>query len=155
MPDGNETYRINEQFFQSGDLIENTSNSSTYNTNLIVKRSPQPESDPNIANRSIATGVPGYLTQADLLARLGHVLTVRGDTFIIRAYGDSLDPTLNSVARTEVCEAVVQRFPEYFDESVNDPTDSASQGIPLSDVNEDLGRKFRVVSFRWLSKQEI
>ncbi len=32
---------------------------------------------------------PSYLTQDDLLATLGSVLSARSDTFLIRSYGDS------------------------------------------------------------------
>ena len=38
---------------------------------------------------STSDGAPDSLTQADLLNRLAPALTVRGDTFKIRAYGGS------------------------------------------------------------------
>ena len=143
---GGSTYRINERFFDEGiEHIDTNNGDNNYNLQMLGR---------DVANRSISTGVPGYLTQADILARLGHVLTVRSDTFLIRAYGDSV-ARAGIVARQEVCEAVIQRFPEYFDESKNEAHESISSGETVDPRNQKLGRKFRVVSFRWLSREEI
>ena len=57
--------------------------------------------------------------------------------------------------RSEVCEAVIQRFPEYFDEIKDEPHKASTYGDDLQDSNERMGRKFRVVAFRWLSPEEI
>lgn len=52
---------------------------------------------------SMAWGVPGYLTQADVLQVIGSTLTARSDTFRIRAYGEATDD--NGVARARAwCE---------------------------------------------------
>ncbi|MGK0187544.1 MAG: type II secretory pathway pseudopilin PulG [Verrucomicrobiales bacterium] len=83
-----------------------------------------------------AAGGPWCLTQADLLTSLGPVLTVRSDTFLIKAYGDAIGLNGKVVSSTG-CEAVVQRTPEPIDGDL-DPTSPSS-----------LGRKFRIVSFRW------
>ncbi len=94
-----------------------------------------------------ADGAPGILTQADLLTPLAPVLTARGDTFRIRAYGEAGTPGGTKVRAW--CEAVVQRVPEYLD-----PSDEAweSPGLP---VNQRFGRRFVEVAFRWLSPSEI
>ncbi|MBK1832625.1 type IV pilus modification PilV family protein [Roseibacillus ishigakijimensis] len=104
-----------------------------------------------IANRKLSTGIPGYLMQSDILARIGSVLTARGDTFKIRAYGDSraADGTVRAKA---YCEAVVQREIEYVDES-NLP--SHDDPDTLSVTNRKFGRRFALVSFRWLNENEI
>lgn len=96
-------------------------------------------------------GAPGYLTQGKLLQRLGSILRPRSDTFTVRAYGEYRNPTTNEVEATRYCEAVIQRGYEYVD-----PTDPP-EALPavLSSINESLGRKFRIVSFRWLSPLEI
>lgn len=118
-------------------------------------------------------GAPGYLTQADVLQTLGHQLTVRGDTFLIRAYGDARDASDRVIARAW-CEAVVQRIPEYIasqapDESTNttgnSPLEPAAirstsgytftRNTRLLDVNRRYGRRFIVESFRWLSPEEV
>ena len=118
-------------------------------------------SDTNIAgynyqNEDAATGwsfqgAPGYLSQADLLTALGNAATARSDTFTIRSYGDSRDKT-GQVQATAYCEAVVQRFPEWIDE-----VDLAEirPGQLNSEANSTFGRRFRIVSFRWLSESEI
>lgn len=98
-----------------------------------------------------STGIPSWLTQADLLQVLGPVLSARSDTFRIRAYGEALDAeTGNPVARAW-CEAVVQRVPEYVDGS-NVMTERPGT---LTAVNQRFGRRFKTVSFKWLSPDEI
>jgi hypothetical protein len=105
-------------------------------------------------NRS--TGIPGWLTQADLLQALGPTIAARSDTFVIRAYGDVLDPVNSTTAAPIVqgrawCEAVVQRLPEYSD-STELPALHPSKA---NAVNRTFGRKFRIVSFRWLTPADI
>ena len=96
-----------------------------------------------------AIGAAGYLSQAALLTAFGSQITVRGDTFLIRTYGDSRDAAGNVQAKAW-CEAVVQRLPEFVD-LTNPPEASAN----LSATNTAFGRKFDIVSFRWLSPNEI
>jgi hypothetical protein len=100
---------------------------------------------------SRAAGLPGYLLQGDLLQAIGPALSARSDTFMIRTYGDARDGSGKVTARAW-CEAVVQRFP--------DPLHPESESEPLnpdrSDPNAvDFGRRFRLVSFRWLASDEI
>ncbi len=96
-----------------------------------------------------AIGTAGFLSQAALLTSFGSQITVRGDTFIIRTYGDSRDAD-NNIQAKAWCEAVVQRTPEYVDPS--NPPEAATS---LTPVNTTFGRKFSIVSFRWLSQTEI
>ncbi len=100
---------------------------------------------------SRARGIPGFLKQGDILTGLGSRLTVRGDTFLIRAYGEAYDSEENITARAW-CEATVQREPGYVDPIDSPHMDTASL---TSNRNRTLGRKFRVISFRYLSPQEI
>lgn len=97
---------------------------------------------------SKAWGIPGHLTQADILQVLGPVLTARSDTFVIRAYGDATDAAGQVRARAW-CETVVQRVPEPLaaDESGLNPAQSGGAG--------DFGRRFLVRSFRWLAADEV
>jgi Tfp pilus assembly protein PilX len=97
-----------------------------------------------------STGIPGWITQADILQIIGPALASRSDTFRIRAYGEALDPEGNIIAKAW-CEAVVQRQPEYIDPA-NPATDRAAA---LSGINQKFGRRFNVVAFRWLSPQEV
>ncbi len=97
-----------------------------------------------------STGIPGWLTQADVLQVIGNSLTSRSDSFRIRAYGESLDTTGQRVAKA-YCEAVVQRVPQYVDLS----NDASARGTELTSMNQAYGRKFQIISFRWLSPMEI
>jgi len=94
-------------------------------------------------------GIPGYLTQADVLQSLAPVITCRSDTFRIRAYGEAKDLSGKVVARAW-CEAVVQRRPDFVD-----PGDLAEATTVNSDINKKFGRRFEIVSFRKLSPSEI
>jgi len=98
-----------------------------------------------------STGIPGWLTQADVLQVIGPVLSARSDTFRIRAYGESLDPETGEPVARAWCEAIVQRMPEYVD-GTNKMTERPSN---LTPVNAKFGRRFQTVSFKWLSPDEI
>jgi len=95
-------------------------------------------------------GIPGYLSQADVLQSLAPVITCRSDTFTIRGYGESKDKAGKVIARAW-CEAVVQRVPDFVDPQ--DPVDSAV--ADLSQVNQTYGRRFEIVSFRQVSRPEM
>jgi hypothetical protein len=103
-----------------------------------------------------STGIPGWLTQADVLQALGPVISVRSDTFQIRAYGEAISADGSKVLAKVWCEATVQRFPNYVDPS-NSPEQrnvNASTG-PLTSANRAFGRRFEITSFRWLNSNEI
>ena len=100
------------------------------------------------------TGLPGWFSQADILQALGPVVSARSDTFCIRVYGevrDPLDSTAAPIARAW-CEATVQRCPDYVD-SADRPSETL--GTLTSSNNKNFGRRFRVVSFRWLTPNDI
>lgn len=96
-------------------------------------------------------GAPGFLTQADLLNVLGNAATARSDTFTIRGYGEARD-TSGRVIANATCEAVVQRIPEYVDPA--DPAETAPAGLQ-SEANKSFGRRFQIISLRWLDPHEI
>lgn len=96
-------------------------------------------------------GAPGYLSQADILAVLGNAATPRSDTFTIRAYGEARDVS-NRVTASATCEAIVQRVPDYIDPT--DAVDVAPADL-ASPANSTFGRRFEIVSFRWLHSSEI
>jgi hypothetical protein len=103
-----------------------------------------------------AAGVPGFLTQADILSGLGHLMAARSDTFTIRAYGETLSPSGQIVAKAW-CEAVVQRVPEPVK---SNPTNAEilwpeNASNVASDPLNALGRKFVIKSFRWLTPEEV
>ncbi|MES2921841.1 MAG: hypothetical protein V4819_09845 [Verrucomicrobiota bacterium] len=94
-----------------------------------------------------ADGAPGVITQSDLLTPILPQMSARGDTFLIRAYGEATD-SYGKKAKAW-CEATVQRYPEYVD-----PADSA-RDAPVSVTNKLFGRRFKIVSFRWMQPSEI
>ncbi len=118
-----------------------------------------------------ALGAPGNLLQNDLLKVIGPALASRSDTFVVRAYGDAAESS-GAVARG-LLEAIVQRLPDYVDEA--DPPESGSAApkptslvIPaesqtgeaalrtgLTQANRIFGRKFKVISVRWLRPDEV
>lgn len=78
--------------------------------------------------------------QSTILNLIAPYVSVRSDTFLVRAYGDAVDPAAQDPSQNSAiwarayCEAVVQRVQEKYG-----TTD----------------RKFEVVAFRWLSPSEI
>lgn len=106
---------------------------------------------PEALDGPIAYGSSAYVDQADILRNFAAQLTPRGDTFVIRTYGDSLDPQGNVLARAW-CEAVIQRIPEYVD-----PTDEShlKSSALQSEANKRFGRKLKIMSFRWLGDSEV
>lgn len=97
-----------------------------------------------------AVCAPGYVKQGDLLTPLGPMINVRGDTFVIRGYGEARDATGNKVLARSWCEAVVQRVPDFVD-----PSDQAHERIMKSNVNRTFGRRFNIISFRYLHPGEV
>ena len=97
-----------------------------------------------------STGIPGWLLQGDVLQAIGPALSARSDTFIIRTYGEVLNPTNSAEVQARAwCEAVVQRTPDYVN-----PAD-APENTPSVAENLRFGRKFKIISFRWLSPSDI
>ncbi len=99
-----------------------------------------------------AVGMPGYLMQQDLIQAFSPAMTVRSDTFTIRASGQAVDATGRVIAQV-FAEAVVQRLPEFLDGSI-DAAESPLAGL-TSLQNKTFGRRFEITSFRWLSPNEI
>lgn len=106
---------------------------------------------PDAAKGPVAYGSQAYVDQADILQGLAEQLTPRGDTFLIRTYGDALDKNGKVIARAW-CEAVVQRTPEYIDPADESHTMQADLS---SEANREFGRKLQVTGFRWLNSKEI
>ena len=96
--------------------------------------------------------------QSDVLMSLGNILTVRDDTFTVRAYG-CVKSASNAILAQAWCEAVVQRTMNYVDPT-NDPADAeynpdGTKRKGLTKLNRVLGRRFQVVSFEWLDVWDI
>jgi hypothetical protein len=96
-------------------------------------------------------GAAGCLFQGDLLRFLGPKIATRSDTFTIRAYGESFAEGRQSASA--VLEMIVQRTPEYVD-STQLPWVQLSSA-EHSPINRLLGRRFIVLSCRWLGTQDL
>ena len=100
---------------------------------------------------------PKFVTQGDVLSTIGAGLSARSDTFLIRTYGDTMNPVTGDITGRAWCEAVVQRLPEYVDTSIA-PETRLDDSLPSSAAkitNQAFGRKFKIISFRWLSPSDI
>ena len=100
-----------------------------------------------------ASHAPGYLTQADLLSRLGPCLSARSDTFRVRVYGEVVDASevaYDGIDSHSRCEAIFQRLPDVAELAVAPPGSSSNH----KDWS-GLHRKFALVGFRWLRDNEI
>ena len=104
-------------------------------------------------------GLPGWTRQADILRPLAPILSARDDTFVIRAYGDARDASGTIVKARAVCEVTVRRSRNFVN-PVNDSafstlSESGGTLAPKSAENERFGRRFEVVSFRWLAPEDV
>lgn len=113
--------------------------------------------NPRAAVGNSAQGLPAWPRQADLLRGLAPMISVRDDTFLVRCLGES--PDGQGTARVW-CEAIYQRVPDYVDERIpayqaplGDKPDLLKSTVGLP--NTVLGRRVKLVSFRWLRFDEI
>ena len=106
---------------------------------------------PKAAEGYAAYGTPGWARQADVIRSLAPIMTARDDTFKIRAYGEAKDAQSGVVTARSWCEAVVQRNASY----VSPENSRADAPHLLSDLNKIFGRRFEIVSFRWLTPEEV
>lgn len=116
-----------------------------------VGAGPAEYGDPDAAAGNTTDGSPTAINQADLLTPLAPFISVRSDTFLIRAYGESKDGSGKTVKAW--CEAVVQRIPDYLDANTQATTPAAD--LPANGVNARFGRRMQIISFRWLAPNEI
>lgn len=118
-------------------------------------------------NASIAEFSSQWLTQGDVMTALAPILFPRSDTFVIRTYGEVRNPATDAVEGRAWCEALVQRVPEYFDPAdpaetpvadfalPSDPDNAESTPTAAHQINQVNGRRFKVISFRWLARSDI
>ncbi len=104
-------------------------------------------------NAGLTPYSPGWLSQADVLASIAPFITPRSDTFLVRCYGDAQNPATQEIEGRAWCEAVVQRLPDLTEPATGsyDPEDAV---VPNT-TKYPFGRRFKVVSFRWLSSFDI
>lgn len=105
------------------------------------------------AGKLIDENSSSFLTQADIMTALAPFVAARSDTFLVRGYGEVVNPATGAVDSRAWCEALVQRLPEFLDStSGQDPEIDFSF---LSVTNGQFGRKFKIISLRWLNSSDI
>jgi len=104
-----------------------------------------------VTDENVAVGGAAYVMQGDVLQSLAPILQVRSDYFKIRTCGEALDADGKVMARAW-CEAHVQRTNAYVDPQ--DPAHTLPASL-TSGANKTFGRRYEIVSFRWLSASEI
>ncbi|MEO5917702.1 MAG: hypothetical protein ABIS50_25955 [Luteolibacter sp.] len=104
---------------------------------------------PEAEQGPMSQGIPGIVKQADILTPIAPILSARSDSFLVRAYGEKTDATGKVIARAW-CEAVVQRSATFID-SADAPEKTYTT---ISTLNKTFGRRFEIVSFRWLNASE-
>ncbi len=130
----------------------------------------------NTEGMMTGTGIPGWTLQSDVLRPLAPILNARSDTFTIRGYGDVKKN--GSVRAKAMCELLVQRLPEYvnndahslgseflvhskeketwyapdpgFEQGNKDRNLLIRESKPELMENFRLGRRYKVLQFRWL-----
>ncbi|GAA5494548.1 hypothetical protein Rhal01_00710 [Rubritalea halochordaticola] len=158
---------LNSQF-ASAPIWETTNNQNSRANQASL------ELNPARSPREKAWGATGFLMQSDILEPLAPAMTARGDTFTIRAYGESRDEQGKIMAKA-CLEAVVTRSTEFVaaaplnetnvDQAVeNRATDpvlrlNRSSGSyepgEIANVNQQFGRRFKVINMRWLPINEL
>lgn len=97
---------------------------------------------------SLLSHSPGFVTSADILSMIGPALTARGDTFLIRTYGDAINPATGEIAGRAWLEAVVQRTIEPL-------TPAGTTADARFQPADEFGRRFTIVSLRWLGADDL
>jgi hypothetical protein len=105
---------------------------------------------PDAEQGPLSYGVPGIIKQGDVLTPIAPILSARSDSFVIRGYGEALDQQGKVTARAW-CEAVVERDRRFVN-----PIDKPEAVVStLKKANQQFGRRYEIVSFRWLSSDEV
>jgi Tfp pilus assembly protein PilV len=105
---------------------------------------------------NLEANAPQFLTQADILSAIGPGLSARSDTFTIRTYGDAQNPVTGEITGRAWCEAVVQRTVEPVNRRSTNPADANYNETAVATAAQpDFGRRFKIISFRWLSSNDI
>lgn len=93
----------------------------------------------------------GGLSPHDVISAIAPLMSVRSDTFRIRAYGDVFNPVTQSTGARVWCEAIVQRVPDLAEA----PDADVADVMTADPSSYPFGRRFLIISFRWLSPSDI
>ncbi len=138
-------YGVLQQAIENAGLNDNFNDYAIDQTKINTGGQIRGTLDQTLKAKHSAAGAPGYLMQADILQTLSPSLFARSDTFKIRAYGCAKDSSGKILAKA-YCEVIVQRSTQ--------PIQPDSSGInPIKD--DEWGRKFNIIRFRWMNENEL
>ena len=133
--------RIDKAILEAGINTSQRIADSTQNDAELIPRPNETKPQAHMFAQSLApetgAGLPGYLKQQDILRPLAPIMTSRGDTFTIRAYGETINPSTGKPDGQAWCEAVIQRIPDYLNK-IDDPWKSRAD----ENFNEINKKKF-------------
>ena len=104
------------------------------------------------STRSAASSATAKILQGTILQAIGSFISPRSDTFRIRSYGEVISATPGGRDVKAWAEAVYQRVPEPVVPSAVSPAD---QNFWVPQEIDRFGRRFVLVSFRWLTEDEV
>jgi hypothetical protein len=110
------------------------------------------QGDLELEERPLSEGLSAFFMQADVLNKIGSMLHARSDTFTVRSYGSAQNEINGSVDSQAYYEITVQRLPTYLDASL-DSWELPGEGV-LS-LNNYFGRRYKIISERWLNVENI
>lgn len=91
----------------------------------------------------VTDGTPGSITQADILARAGGIVSPRSDTFTIVSQGMVKNSLTGEPDTVATLEATVQRVVDKIDPDTNE--------LNYTEPSSGFGRQFKIVSTRWIN----
>lgn len=91
------------------------------------------------------------LTQGDVIAAISPFMAARSDTFVVRGYGDVRNPATGVIEGRAWCEATVQRVPDLVSNAAAAVADVINPPVAAN----PFGRRFNIISFRWLTPDDL
>lgn len=132
-----EAFLAPQAYFGAASLLEKAISGAGINPASLVAHPVPGLTDPGFGSLT--------LTPADLMTALAPYLRTRSDTFVVRAYGEGINPATSGVEGRAWCEATVQRFAETV----------AADDDRVAPRVGGFGRRFKILQFRWLSASDI
>ena len=110
------------------------------------------QGDLELEQRPLSEGLGAFFMQADLLNKIGSMLHARSDTFTVRSYGSAQNEINARVDGQAYYEITVQRLPTYIDANLDSWEVPGEGAISL---NNYFGRRYKIISERWLNIENI
>lgn len=104
-----------------------------------------------LAKTEIPNWLPFSVSQASIMESLAPNVFTRGDTFTIFCRAEVFDPFSKKMRAAACAEMRVQRVAEFFDKTQGETTSASEQ----NSLNRAFGRRFKIVSFRYIPSDEL